>query len=608
MTTNDRILLDTIVADRKSAVAPEMSDSQFFEFFAAEQCLKTYELSYDELESGIVGGGSDGGIDGLYCFVNGDLVPDDDTLEASSVQRGVPVDLVVIQATTSGGFREDKVDKLLISTNDLFNLGTPMRELESKYNPEVLRVVSNFRRAYQALSPRFPSLSISYHYCTRGAVVSSGVQRRIETVKQSVAEIFSPCECNFACHGARELLELARREPPSSHQISFAEGPISLQGGFVCLVRLADYYTFITDASGALNRRLFDANVRDYQGSVAVNDAIRHTLEAPGPEDFWWLNNGITVVADDANLAGKTLTLKEPQVVNGLQTSSEVFKYYRDFPAENSDARTILLRILITASAVSRDRVIRSTNSQTAIPSASLRATDGIHRDIEDYFAARGYFYDRRKNYQKNLGRPKIRIVSIPELAQAVMALVLQQPDNARARPSSLLKTEETYARVFSASYPLEMFLACALLMKEVENFLRSVASAPFYVSRNNVKFHLAALALMVHLGGDVRPSTVTSAVVNTMTDAFLQACLNHVLDVFTEKTFVEEEEGVRIESSDQIAKSADFATALRSRANAIVSGKVRPDVGTDGASQRMQRVLEKAFQSEEAEEAEEEE
>ena len=47
----------------------------------------------------------------------------------------------------------------------------------------------------------------------------------------------------------------------------------------MCLVKLRDFYHFITDETGALQRQLFDANVRDYQGSTQVNGEIQAALK-----------------------------------------------------------------------------------------------------------------------------------------------------------------------------------------------------------------------------------------------------------------------------------------------------------------------------------------
>ena len=80
MNNNDLILLDTILAKSQQSQAPGKKLEEFFELFVAEQVLKDMDLSYEELEAGLVAGGNDGGIDGLYVFVNGELVQEDTDL------------------------------------------------------------------------------------------------------------------------------------------------------------------------------------------------------------------------------------------------------------------------------------------------------------------------------------------------------------------------------------------------------------------------------------------------------------------------------------------------------------------------------------------------
>jgi len=88
----------------------------------------------------------------------------------------------------------------------------------------------------------------------------------------------------------------------------------------VALVKLSDFFAFMTTDEGVLIDHLFESNVRDYQRDVEVNRAIRDSLkQADGKEDFWWLNNGITIVATQAGGARKDLVMHNPQVVNGLQ-------------------------------------------------------------------------------------------------------------------------------------------------------------------------------------------------------------------------------------------------------------------------------------------------
>jgi hypothetical protein len=75
--TNSQIVLDDILTVFNQERAPNLSASEYFELFCAEQILKDYELSYDELYDGIVDGEHDGGVDSVYGFANGDLITDD---------------------------------------------------------------------------------------------------------------------------------------------------------------------------------------------------------------------------------------------------------------------------------------------------------------------------------------------------------------------------------------------------------------------------------------------------------------------------------------------------------------------------------------------------
>jgi hypothetical protein len=237
-------------------------------------------------------------------------------------------------------------------------------------------------------------------------------------VVEAVRDRFSKAEVTFEFLGAPRLLELAGTAPPSSYGLQVAETPLSPGDvGFIGLVRLAEYAQFVSDDSGELKKAMFDANVRDYQGSVEVNKRIHETLQSTEPDDFWWLNNGITIVATRASLAGRIITIESPQVVNGLQTSTEIHEHFRGM-RDDSDDRHVLVRIVVPASDESRDRIIRATNDQTPVPSWALRATDHLQRHIEEYFRASDLYYDRRKNFYKNQGVQAIGSSRFPTSAK----------------------------------------------------------------------------------------------------------------------------------------------------------------------------------------------
>ena len=159
-----------------------------------------------------------------------------------------------------------------------------------------------------------------------------------------------------------------------------------------------------------------------------MNRRIASTLKSGSPPEFWLLNNGITILAERID-AGEHLQVEvtDPQIVNGLQTSREIYNYFRGTPPIASDGRRLLVRLIRATDTGVRDSVIRSTNSQNIMPEEALRATDEIHRQIETLFHRFGLFYDRRKGHYRDQGKPVNQIVSVVELAQAMLSIVLQE-------------------------------------------------------------------------------------------------------------------------------------------------------------------------------------
>ncbi len=558
MSANDRIILDQILEQKRQELAPQLTASKFFEIFTAEQILKDYDLSYDEIEEGIVGDGGDGGVDSIFVFLNGELVQDD--TDTSGIRKNVTIDLFIIQSKTSPGFSESAIDRLKAFTEDLLDLSKELNSLVSVYNEDVLSAMKRFRVVHESLAARFPVLTVSYRYASKGYEVHPNVSRKTESLKATVRQLFSSAKSDFEFLGSSALLDLARRAPQTSYLLRLAENPISSSGAvaFVCLVSLRELFTFITDEKGILLRSIFESNVRDYQGTTQVNDEIQGTLRNNREDDFWWLNNGITVLCSKATLSGKTLTIEDPQIVNGLQTSTQVFNHFRDNNTAEEN-RNLLVRVIVPPAAESRDRIIKATNSQTQIPVASLRATERIHRDIEEYLRPHGLFYDRRKNFYKNEGKPIEKIVSIPHLAQAVMAIMLQRPNDARARPSSLLKKDTEYETVFNRGYPISLYLVCASIMKTIDSSIRDEKYHLNRKDQTNLRFY-SAMYLSCLLAGKAVPGAqeIAAIMVPTATATMLGEAISSV-----------DKEYAALGASDQVAKGVDLVTKVKEKLRA---------------------------------------
>ncbi len=508
MAGNDSIVLDNIIKQKRNQSPNTLPDDEFFEIFTFEQVLKKYDLSYEELNYGKIGGGDDGGIDGFFIFVNNEFIGDD--IELDNIKKNPYIQLFLIQSKRTDTFSEKAIEKWLSTTMNIFNLERSIDSIQKYYNTDLISKVNSFRELYLSLASHHPTLEITYVYASKGDVLSINqkVRNQSEILQGNTSRYFPGATVNTSFMGARELIDSSRFEKSYTLQLKFLENYISRgEDNYIVLASLKNYHKFITYDNGDLLGYIFTFNVRDYQGSnVEVNKDIKTTLESNCNLDFWWLNNGITILSSRASIAGKTISLDEVQIVNGLQTTNTIYHYIKDRlgKQENFDEdRAVLIKIVVTNNPETRDRVIKATNFQTPIPPASLKATDPIQLDIENHFFNSEWFYDRRKNYYKNTGKQPDRIISIQYLAQSAIAIVFHEPDIARSRPSSILKTDSNYRRVFSQKISLDVYLMCAKTMKKIETVIRNITSSKSKHSDINEHWEHASpiRILMFHLG-----------------------------------------------------------------------------------------------------------
>jgi hypothetical protein len=562
-TRNDAAVLNIVLGERTGLLAAAEPDIAF-ELFACEQILKPFDLSDDEILDGHVGGGNDGGLDGIYALLEGNAILDDapeiqNGFDPGKVRRSAALDIHLIQAKRSTGFEETAVQKVTSTVELMLGLDHDEAELRKVFSDAVVERTLRIRAAYSALASRHPRISVTFWYASLGdpTTADQKLNVRAEQLSAMVAEKAFQATASVRLVGARELLELHSRQRSYSLELDFSA---SATDGLshVAIVPLATYVTFLTDENGDLRRYIFDWNVRDYEGSVEVNHEIAKSLSDSAAPEFWWLNNGVTVICSKATISGRKFHLDDVQVVNGLQTSVTAFNHFKGSALSAPTDKSILIRIIVTSDLSTRDRVIRATNSQTAVPTASLRATDPIQRNLELYLHGAGWYYDRRKNYYKNLGKPLDRIVTISYVAQAMMAIGFSQPDNSRARPSSIIKDDAEYKRLFDPDTPVDLYLYAIQVQRTADAYLRSSAAAAAAQERTNLRFHLATLVVAQALKQKVfHPSQLRPLVPSIPAEPEMATALSVL------RRLVAEYITNTGDDPDKVAKSKDFVRYL---------------------------------------------
>lgn len=498
MSDNDIIVLNTILSDQQKT--DSISQSDFFESFTFEQLLKNFDLSNDEIKSGKTGGGDDGGIDGFFIFLNDNLILEKE-INKDEIKKNPTINLFIVQTTESKSFSEDVFDKISDTISSIFDLTKDMEQLKNFYNVSVIEKASIFRDIYTGLASKYPKINVYFFYATKGntAGIHLKVRNKAKKLEDKTKKLLGGSNVEVKFFGARELLEFFRTEKTYTLQLEFTESFSKGENDYAVLCDLVNYYNFVTDDSKNLRKYIFESNVRDYQGEVEVNKDIKQTLESERKTDFWWLNNGITLIAKKASVAGKTITLDDVQIVNGLQTTRCIYDYLhaKQDHSKEKNKNSLLVKIIITEDLAVRDNIIKATNFQTRIPDTSLRATDVMQRNLEDFFKKDGWYYDRRKNYYKNMGKPADKIIGIPYLSQSITAILLKEPHIARGRPTSIIKEDDDYKKVFNPSTDLRVYLSIAKVMKKVEEYLRDRDEKISVPEKTNFRFHIAMIATM---------------------------------------------------------------------------------------------------------------
>ena len=352
MPTNELVLLDQELAARQTRREQPLPDGVAFERFAVEQALRDTDLSDEEIAAGHVGGGDDGGLDGVYVFLADDLLDDDSEVlsTASGVPRGTPLRLWVVQAKRGKSFGETALDLAETALRRLLDLDASEEQLRGLYSDAVVNRMNIFRQTWQNIAMLHPQLEVRFWYVTRGdtAVVNTKVEQKRSELEGLLRELLPESAARVELVGARELWRLVSTQRSYTLKLPFKDDATT-DNSHVALVTLGDYLGFITDEDGRIRRHIFDWNVRDYQGNVEVNREIEKSLHMQELPDFWWLNNGVTILTSDVSRVGKEYILDDVQIVNGLQTSYRIHSVLSDLESGHpSFERRLLVRILKT--------------------------------------------------------------------------------------------------------------------------------------------------------------------------------------------------------------------------------------------------------------------
>lgn len=204
--------------------------------------------------------------------------------------------------------------------------------------------------------------------------------------------------------------------------------------------------------------RLFARNIRGFLGAATkVNRVMKATIEEE-PEHFWYYNNGITIVCDEAKQIKKGISniikVRNAQIINGQQTTRALAN------AGKNDAEVLVKLIEIPRTNETNSQkythlvseIVSATNWQNAISQSDLKSNDAEQVRIEREFKKLNYFYVRKRMDKKETvkyGSNKYAFkISKEDLARA-LAACNSDPYEVRLGKDRLFE-DDIYSKIFN--------------------------------------------------------------------------------------------------------------------------------------------------------------
>jgi hypothetical protein len=190
---------------------------------------------------------------------------------------------------------------------------------------------------------------------------------------------------------------------------------------------------------------LLNRNIRNYLGlnSNRINSEIQNTLTGDKRDNFYFYNNGITMICskfanNELQETNWKVRVDDLQIINGGQTGKTIQRTIKENPAIDYSNAYVLVR-LYELSGEGMDSLITdvtvATNSQNPVDLRDLRANDDLQKRIETAVSELGYTYKRKKD---NTISPRDTTILSSVAAESIYSVWKRKPYQAKFKKNEL--------------------------------------------------------------------------------------------------------------------------------------------------------------------------
>ncbi|MDD4929001.1 MAG: AIPR family protein [Gallionella sp.] len=427
-------------------------------------------IEFDDLVDGVMGEGGDEGIDHCYIFCNGMLVAD----ESHPINKESHVKVKFFQTKKEQGFSTDGFRKVKEGIEEIFNLDIDLDKLQKiGANKDILDKADLIRRLFRKASLERAKFSCEVFYVT--AAPETKLSEKIKHLANELKENKLRIPFEFYFWGAQEVLDLTEGEDETI-EVQFNSQPLEIKergvqtNGFSGFVTGNNIVRCLQDEKGAFKAHLTEGNVRFFLGEdIKINNSIIETAKDKSKaENFWAMNNGLTIIGDSITpLGNNQYAVLNPQIVNGCQTIHCLYHAYKELDAL-PDLLKIFVKLVNTDNLDVQTDIISATNSQNPVKSASLKANDNIQRNIEKHLKKSEIYYERRESYYKKQGFTGNKVIGLLKMAQIIHTVVNKESIVALNDTATLFETSSKYDSIFSDLADFDIYTFATILYQKI--------------------------------------------------------------------------------------------------------------------------------------------
>jgi hypothetical protein len=270
------------------------------------------------------------------------------------------------------------------------------------------------------------------------------------------------------------------------------------------LVALNDFVSIYNTHGKAL----FEKNIRYFLGAGrrGVNSAIKETLVRE-PENFSYLNNGVTMIADSIgpgkSISGSKKTKKYKalglSVVNGAQTISSVAQFVNENPGTDIAQAKVAITLIQSNGDGFDKKITRARNLQNPVDLVHFAALDDLQERLRKEIAVFGYEYHYRP---QQVTSGTINYFDISTLSKALACLYRDNryPARLKTEPSQFVDFEsDSYKSIFTASLSGTKAINSVIIFTKIQSLLlaqEKSSSSPEKIVYRHCLYPLASLVM----------------------------------------------------------------------------------------------------------------